>query len=157
MNSKWIKKYSFLDNDDIIQLSPHFFLPHPLINALISFPFVCFFTSAAFSTHFVQFPLFLVLSLLCHMFTLLPQRTKQQPTLLTLVFFMFYPSIHLSITPAEPLSQSLSLSLASPCCGLCLQSLSDLLSLLSAPLVRTKSSSAHGTTKDKGRNKRKEP
>lgn len=108
-------------------------------------------------TPFVQFHLFLVLSLLCHMFTLLPQCPKQQPTLLTLVFFMFCPSIHLSITPAEPLSQSLSLSLASLCCGLCLQSLSDLLSLLSAPLVRTKSSFAHGTTKDKGRNKRKEP
>lgn len=60
------------------------------------------------------------------------------------------PSIHLSIYPSmyPPPPLLLSLSLVSLRCGLWLPSLSELLSLLSAPLARTKSFSAHGTTKD---------
>lgn len=75
-----------------------------------------------------------------------PQNSTSLPSSLP----MFYPSILPSIHHPPQLSLSVSCSLVSLCCGLCLPSLSELLSLLSAPLARTKSSSAHGTTKDKG-------
>lgn len=110
------------------------------------------------------FRLIILFSLLfCPSLSALSQHTSlsaqnSTPLSLLLSYFMFYPSIHPSIHHPHhhSLGLFLSLSLVSLCCGLCLPSLSELLSLLSAPLARTKSSSAHGTTKDE-RNKRKEP
>lgn len=130
-----------------------------------SFPFVLFFASCRFIGHTPFFnltPVSFFFLALCHKQATSLRDYIPSPNSTPLCFppcrllSSFPPSTHLSITPSHTLSLSLSHSLVYPCCGLCLPSLSELLSLLSAPLARTKSSSAHSTTKDMGGIKGKE-
>lgn len=127
-------------------------LPHLRLPS--SFPFVCFFSplAAAFVTcpffHLSSlFPSFSVIALWLNPSHLSqgfhPPKKHPSPHVLLSIL-----TTDISITPLPPHTLSLSLSLVSPCCGLCLLSLSELLSQLSAPSARTKSSSAHDTTKD---------
>lgn len=123
-----------------------------------SFPFVLFFASCRFIGHTPFFNLtpvsFFSFLAFCHK-QATSQRDyipppKQHPSLFPLVVFyllFLHPPIYPS-TPHTHFPPFISHSLVYPCCGLCLPSLSELLSLLSAPLARTKSSSAHSTTKD---------
>lgn len=137
------KTYKHILDDDVtlFHLSPLFFtLPAHLLSLS------AFFTSS----HCISYtPFFTYLSFLSHLSSV-SQHTVPKTTPYFFCYFVSFlschQSIHLSITT---LSLFLSLSLIFLCCGLCLPSLSELLSLLSAPLVRTKSSCAHGTTKDK--------
>lgn len=145
-------------------VTPLLYPARTLLEPPSSFPFVCCLTSCCCIFSHALFQLIFLFSLLfCSSLSALSQHTSLSaqngtPLSLLLSYFMFYPSIHPSIHHPHhhSLALFLSLSLVSLCCGLCLPSLSELLSLLSAPLARTKSSSAHGTTKDE-RNKRKEP
>lgn len=123
----------------------------PPVDAFVSRPF--FHLAPAFSLLFVA----VVCLKPTHISQCLdPQNSTPTSLLPCLLLCSLLPSIHLFTSPHSlSLSLPLSLSLVYPCCGLSLPSLSELLSLLSAPLARTKSSSAHSTTKDTREIKRK--
>lgn len=142
------------DDVTLFQLSPLFFtpptpvsIPHRLFVLSAFLPPAAAFVTRPFFSYLPFFSPFLSsLSALSQHTSLRVSNPKTAPLSRSphLILCSIPPSIHHPPT----LSLSLSFSLVSPCCGLCLPSLSELLSLLSAPLARTKSSSAHGTTKD---------
>lgn len=129
-------------------------LPSPVSSSPSSFPFICFFFYLVhLSQPFLSLDFFFFHSYFLSLLSALRKHTSLSAQnslfLLLLSFSCSVPlSIHPTLNPLSTLPQPLPLSLVSRCCGLCRPSLSEMLSLLSVSLVRTKSSTAHGITKD---------